>query len=62
MFSKTQKMIANQFSRSKVIDCVGGTFHKALEPLALRETLRFLKLAVKGLNCTCTIHDLGKSI
>jgi hypothetical protein len=34
------KMIANQFSRSKVVDC-GGTSHKVLERLALGETLRF---------------------
>jgi hypothetical protein len=33
----TKILIANQFYRSKVIDCVGEP-HKALKRLALRET------------------------
>jgi hypothetical protein len=42
---KRKKLIANQFSRSKVIDCV-GELHKALELLALRD-IAFSQLAMK---------------
>jgi hypothetical protein len=37
---KRKKLIENQFSKSKVIDC-GRISQKALERLALRETLCF---------------------
>jgi hypothetical protein len=45
VFKKHTKLIENRFSRSEVIqnsiDWSVGTSHKALELLALKETLRF---------------------
>jgi hypothetical protein len=55
-----KKLIANQFSRSEVINCVGGAFHKGAGTPGTQRDIACSQLVMKGLISVTATENITK--